>query len=1155
MAQDDTLSLLVREIGRALLPLREAISSVERVQGLMLDLGWTVDDVPPPILDLLTPLDALVSAIDALVEGDPTAAEVEAARQAALAVIAAIDDLRNATFDPALAVDDFANRFPPQLIEYLLVRYLLGFHPRIELTLRVLGLIRATHVPASGNRPAHMRRELVWADFTQLVSDPFIVFERAYGWRTPQFQTNRVLDQVQDLVVGMGVPALREAMAMDAARVLENDAPVEGNAIRLRLNVPLFDQPTVAGGDVRAGLALIGLPQDGASLPGLALMPYAEGDLTRRFDITPQLSFVLDSGFDLQGGVGVKVRPNEGLEVIVGFNDPASATAAKGRLSARVEFKDPALEPIVLVGTADGARIEVKSVSGAGGLLLDAEQPPDLFAELELQEGRLVVPGGKGDGFLQKILPEDGFAVRFDLAAGLSSQRGFYFRGSSALEINVPTHLQLGPIALESVTIAVQPQADALNVSAGATIEAQLGPLLASIENVGVRAAFTFPGSGGNLGPLDVGVDFKPPSGVGLRVDAGGFKGGGFLRFEPELERYSGVLELEFQDQFTIKAIGLITTRLPNGQPGFSLLIIISAEFTPIQLGFGFKLNGVGGLLGLNRTVNVDRLVTGLRDNTLSSILFPTNIIANADRILSDLREVFPPQAGRFVFGPMAKITWGTPTLLTADLGLVLEVPEPIRLLILGVVRGILPDESAAILRLQVNFLGVIDFEQERLSFDASLFESKLLALTLTGDMAVRLYWGANANFLATVGGFHPAYQPPPMNLPALRRLTLALLDGDNPRLTLETYVAVTSNTAQFGARLELYAKAWKFNAYGFLSFDVLFQFNPFYFVADVTAMLALRVGSSSIASIKLTLTLEGPTPWKAKGDARLKLCWFLTVKVRFNKTFGEARNTTLPDLLVVPLLTQAFSAPDNWEEERPADRHRLESLREIGPSPASDIFVHPVGTLKISQKVVPLNIEVDRVGSQRPADGREFRVAGLQVGGSAVSPPPSQEQFAPAQFFDMGDDEKLGSPSFKNFDSGVRVGDADRRRTGYAAAREVKYELKYIDSHRIQRLESEGDGQFDVDVFTFNVWALQGAIAKSELSFARRRKSALAPESVGVLQEAFVVVRVSDLTPFDAGSVVTTEHAALKRREALIAANPALRGTLQVVPVFEMSV
>ncbi len=65
----------------------------------------------------------------------------------------------------------------------------------------------------------------------------------------------------------------------------------------------------------------------------------------------------------------------------------------------------------------------------------------------------------------------------------------------------------------------------------------------------------------------------------------------------------------------------------------------------------------------------------------------------------------------------------------------------------------------------------MIDLEQESFSFDASLYDSKLLAFTLSGDMAVRLYWGDDANLLLTVGGFHPAYQPPPMNLPALRRV------------------------------------------------------------------------------------------------------------------------------------------------------------------------------------------------------------------------------------------------------------------------------------------------------------------------------------------------------------------------------------------------
>ena len=43
----------------------------------------------------------------------------------------------------------------------------------------------------------------------------------------------------------------------------------------------------------------------------------------------------------------------------------------------------------------------------------------------------------------------------------------------------------------------------------------------------------------------------------------------------------------------------------------------------------------------------------------------------------------------------------------------------------------------------------MIDLEQESFSFDASLYDSKLLAFTLSGDMAVRLYWGDDAKSAA----------------------------------------------------------------------------------------------------------------------------------------------------------------------------------------------------------------------------------------------------------------------------------------------------------------------------------------------------------------------------------------------------------------------
>jgi hypothetical protein len=214
------------------------------------------------------------------------------------------------------------------------------------------------------------------------------------------------------------------------------------------------------------------------------------------------------------------------------------------------------------------------------------------------------------------------------------------------------------------------------------------------------------------------------------------------------------------------------------------------------------------------------------------------------------------------------------------------------------------------------------------------------------------------------------------------------------------------------------------------------------------------------------------------------------------------------------------------------------------------------VGTLAITQKVVPLNIAIDRIGAQRPADGRSFAITDVTVNGAAQGTPPlAEELFAPAQFFDLSDAEKLASPSFKPFASGIRVGDDKHMRTGYAAAREVRYEIKYIDRARDQRLgRPPAPGLFEVDGLAFNTWARKGATAQSALSFDRRRKSARAPEAVGVGQEPFAIVRDEDLTLFDSDSLMDTEHAALQRRDTLMTQNPALRDRLRVVPLFELS-
>ncbi len=346
-------------------------------------------------------------------------------------------------------------------------------------------------------------------------------------------------------------------------------------------------------------------------------------------------------------------------------------------------------------------------------------------------------------------------------------------------------------------------------ISLGTDIKASLGPLVAVVQNMGVTATFSFPpNNSGNMGPMQVDFGFKPPNGVGLSIDTGVIKGGGFLYLDFDKGEYFGSLELEFQSLFSLKAVGIINTKMPDGSQGFSLLIIITAEFTPIQLGFGFTLNGVGGLLGLNRTTKVDVLREGIKTNAIKSILFPEDVVANINRIVSDIKQVFPPYPDHFIIGPMAKVGWGTPSLITLELGLLIEIPVP-RIIILGVIKAVLPTEEAALLRLQVNFLGIIDFENKYISFDASLYDSRLLVFTLTGDMAFRLSWGDQPVFILSVGGFHPAFHEAPQDLQNMRRLTISLLSGDNPRISIQCYFAVTSNTVQLGAKAGVCRSLW----------------------------------------------------------------------------------------------------------------------------------------------------------------------------------------------------------------------------------------------------------------------------------------------------------------------------------------------------------
>jgi hypothetical protein len=815
--------------------------------------------------------------------------------------------------------------------------------------------------------------------------------------------------------------------------------------------------------------------------------------------------------------------------------------------------------PLVIFGETGGSRLEVKALTAStafsghwdsGGASVSVM--PNLRAAIA--GGKLVITGEGGDSLIAEALRGVDIEAPFDLGVSWSADRGLELTGSAGLTIDIPAHAQLGPIAVDEVLLGVGFADGALHVDLAVTIGAALGPLIAEIERLGIRALLSFPPRGGNVGPAQLDLAFLPPTGVGLSLETSTMTLAGFLSIDEAAHRYAGAVALRIVDSFELSAIGVITTRFPDGSEGFSLLFIIDTIFPePILLGYNFYLAGVGGMLGLHRTTDLDRMRAGLRDGTAQNILFPTDVVANMTAIVGQLGSLFPPKRDQFVVGPTALITWNSPPLVTIELGLIIEFANPVRVAVLGVMRAAVPDQSDPVVDIKVAFLGQIDFELGMLSFDASIYDSYIgrgdFKFSFEGDIAVRVSWGEQKDVLYSVGGFHPAYTVPAyLRVPALRRISLSLLK-DNPRLRLSAYFALTTNTVQFGAELDFYFRVSGFSVVGDFGFDVLFQRSPFHFVASVHARLAVRAGSTDLLSLTLAFELRGTTPWRATGKASFGILFF-SVSVHFDKTWGDLLDLIVPEIAVLAAVLDEFRRDEHWIGSLTATASQLAQFFPRARA-ATGLLVDPASVLEVSQCLVPLGAELNLFNNARPSDISSVDVHELRIAGRAVDTGTLRdvsEEFAPAAFRELSDEDKLAAASYEPMKGGVAARGDDALAADYLIGRPVTYESIVDDgTPGTPPVRSRALG----NVALFAPLIRGGAVGSSALS----RRAAVRRQRGGVLdvsadEETFSVVSTDNLRAVDPQSRTLSRSRAQARLSTLIAAGRSA-DEIDIIPAY----
>lgn len=664
----------------------------------------------------------------------------------------------------------------------------------------------------------------------------------------------------------------------------------------------------------------------------------------------------------------------------------------------------------------------------------------------------LIRPGLQNDPLLKKVMPgsPDPTTIK-PTAITLDSIDGLYLgdgEGAGNEKLVLPIQFNFPAVEIREVALGIvrNKAKEVTGLEITTVVAAKLGDAVGlQIGGAGVTIALDGQPPGSAIFPWVVSPRW--PDAIGLRIKTGPINGGGYIERKTrtygtgankkELVEFGGVIQLE------ILKVGVYAVVILSPDP-FSLVLVMGVRFpTAIELSFGFTFNGVGGILALDRRVDSSELIKGMQSHFIDRVLFPDDPVAEAPKILDQVALVFPHQDGGFVVGPIVELGWGSQAkIIEAKLGIILALPDP-KVIILGAVRVRAPSKVTPLTDFRCEVYGEISSDQ--LLIIATLRDSKIAGISVSGDMGLLIQWGGSGAFALSVGGFNPRYTEAPAQLKELQRLTMDLSPPSVVKIVIKAYFAVTAGAVMAGVRGDLTADIGVASAHAWLQLDMIFRWVPrFGFAIDLQLGIEIEVFGCSFASISFVGALEGTTPWKIEGRATVDV-WFLPT---FHFDLGpyewgdrppaieEAKN---PLMVVLAALNER----EAWKAVMPLDGDRLVNL---GRADVPGLVAHPLAALEITQSRVPLETHIDRIGSagvtaNRVAMGLASTSAGPVGAVSTVNAP-----FSPGQFLALEGEALLARSGFDDLPSGCRVAAATIPVSGAAVNAEVHWHTFFRD-------------------------------------------------------------------------------------------------------------
>jgi hypothetical protein len=836
---------------------------------------------------------------------------------------------------------------------------------------------------------------------------------------------SRVLDQIDAIPLADPVAVA----AFTLLRELVPEAVAPSNTARLHGWDP--------GGGRPRSIALLLQPTNGPPCDvAIAFETDAGGEPTIR--IVGSAAGPSGGILDVGSGLKLNLRVGSGGDVELEFG-PGRATHVAGAAGALALAVSRLPEAPVTVGGNGGPSITLHGLSGDLSVTIGAPgSPPVLGFTFALKQLEVdVLPAAIAGLF--------GGTAHADIALELRANAGGLQLESGGTRAQAANRLPPHGLRVDSVGVdllADGPTDAPLGLGLTFAVAGRAPGLPVAFGVDGVGAAFPFRiGRGAAFGFVAPDIRPLPPSGVSAELVLPFASGSGVLATGPH-GSFVGAFDLDL-GFVSVRALGVLQPAHGNQPLSLAMLMFVEFPYPGIQLGLGFSLTAVGGIVAINRRTNFDALEAAVLDGRAATLLSPANAGSNPSAALAALVDVFPEARGRVVIAPLLQIAWGG-RLITLTIALIFDLPNPPTFAVLGRMVIAIPDPAAPLVLIGIAFLARFDPSIPMVRLTGSLVGSRIAFLPLQGDAFVLVQGGRNSNLIVSAGGFHPDY-PRPAGTPALRRIAFDLCPLPVPRLRAEAYFALTANSVQFGAAVYIAAKLAGCGIEGRFSFDALCVFAPsFAFKAQASGRVAVEAFGQTLVAVSLDILLAGPSPWQVRGRGSVTVLWE-DVSLDFDATWGDPAPLPAAPPPIEEELRRVFREPRAWVPDAVGAERSGVVLRpqRRGEEPA----LHPLGRLHARQQRVPFDVTITRYdGADLPSPQR-WTIEGTRLGsahawsrGSAL-----RDEFPRSHFFGLSESDQLSSRGFTQEVSGTLVASDDVRLGRHLECPDTEFDEKVI--------------------------------------------------------------------------------------------------------------